>query len=156
MALYCCNNIVSNTGSTPCALNLSAFTIDNGNIMPGFAALADYTVTNSSSNTTTSSSTGSSSSDRVAIGAGVGVPLGVIALGAIAWAIWERQKSRRLVTTKPQQGGYAPYSNDKPAYILTGGVPPVPLIQGPQSQPQYKAEMSTGETAAAELEGRSS
>lgn len=125
--------------------------------MPGYAALADYTVTNSSTKTTTSSSGGSSSSsNRAAIGAGVGVPLGVIALGAIAWAIWERRKLHRVMTTQPQQGqqgGYNPYTGDKTSQIQSGGVPPLPLQP---MQPQYEAEMSAGETAAVELEGRSS
>ena len=58
----------------------------------------NYTVTQHWKNvTTTASKSTSSSKKEVAIGVGVGAPLGVIAVSAIAWAIWERLQRRKAL-----------------------------------------------------------
>ncbi|KAK9657242.1 hypothetical protein V6Z96_001488 [Aspergillus fumigatus] len=110
---YCCGSVVDNQ-----CKDGDPFTIGNGAVIPEVAALAGYvkasaitdtTCSNSLSITTSSNSastaitacptsTGdntSPSSHDLAIGVGVGVPLGVIALASIVWALWERR--RRLL-----------------------------------------------------------
>lgn len=143
IALYCCNDVVSNTGNTPCDHNQSAFQIQDAKMIPGYAALTAYTLKNNSSSPNSTNSTlagnstssSSSSNHDTAIGAGVGVPLGVIAVAAIAWALWERSKLRRITAQQPQ-GTYIPFQQ--------------PALQ----RPNYKAELSSQEPAAAELDGR--
>jgi len=78
----------------------------------------------------------------VAIGAGVGVPLGLLAITALAWAIWERRRrSRAGATTAPVSVSSVPsYIKEKPA---SGYSPHIPV-----------SEMGVGGNQAAELEGR--
>ncbi|KAB8200543.1 hypothetical protein BDV34DRAFT_204596 [Aspergillus parasiticus] len=103
LAEYCCNQPVSNGSEVTCnSASGSPFFVPDATLVAGYAALANVSSlsastsasnsTSSSSPSPSSSSSSSSSNSRdVAIGAGVGVPLGVIALGAIAWALWERR-----------------------------------------------------------------
>lgn len=99
--VYCCNGLVANgtSGDLICG-NVKGspqqpFTVASGAAIPGVAALSDLTkrsddssptVTNATNTTRTSSCITSNDSNDVAIGAGVGVPLGVIALLSIGWA----------------------------------------------------------------------
>lgn len=60
----------------------------------------------------------SNDSNDVAIGAGVGVPLGVIAFLSIGWALWERRKRKRAsILTEPVHmqslHPYQPVTNDR-------------------------------------------
>ncbi|GMF72929.1 unnamed protein product [Aspergillus oryzae] len=95
LAEYCCNDPVSNGSEVTCnSASGSPFFVPDATLVAGYAALANVSslsASTSASNSTSSSSSSSSNSRDVAIGAGVGVPLGVIALGAIAWALWERR-----------------------------------------------------------------
>ncbi|EBA27450.1 conserved hypothetical protein [Aspergillus fumigatus Af293] len=118
---YCCGSVVDNQ-----CKDGDPFTIGNGAVIPEVAALAGYvkasaitdtTCSNSLSITTSSNSastaitacptsTGdntSPSSHDLAIGVGVGVPLGVIALASIVWALWERRQTKhaRLEESMP-------------------------------------------------------
>ncbi|RHZ45665.1 uncharacterized protein CDV56_103464 [Aspergillus thermomutatus] len=124
-AKYCCGAVVDDNGSLGCQVG-DAFTIEKGAVIPGVAALAGYS--NSSSNTTcTIGDSSSPSSHDVAIGAGVGVPLGVIALAAIAWALWERRQCKyarlesvpatgaQAIGQYPSHGVYQPH----PAELAT-------------------------------------
>ncbi|GIJ88013.1 hypothetical protein Asppvi_006929 [Aspergillus pseudoviridinutans] len=89
-AKYCCGSVVDNK----CA-DGDPLTMDNGAVIPRVAAVAGYS--NASSITNATCPTGNSSSSPshdVAIGAGVGVPLGAIALASIAWALWERRQCK--------------------------------------------------------------
>lgn len=61
------------------------------------------TATNGSSCNATSGSSDNGSSKNAAIGAGVGVPLGVIALATIGWALAERRKRYQLINSPPPQ-----------------------------------------------------
>ncbi|KAL2820420.1 hypothetical protein BJX63DRAFT_418500 [Aspergillus granulosus] len=108
---YCCNSIVNHPSDVnlACAWNADPITLASATIMPGVAILEDYTLKsddNSSINTSASSeggeeaSTEHSSPNTVAIGAGVGVPLGIIALFGIAWALFERRKRKGLQNTQ--------------------------------------------------------
>jgi hypothetical protein len=86
-AKYCCGSVVDNKCE-----HGDPFTIENGAMIPEVAALAGYS--NASSITNTTCPTGNSSSPSshdVAIGAGVGLPLAVLALASIAWALWARR-----------------------------------------------------------------
>lgn len=73
---------------------MKSVSVPYGTAIPGVAALA-VSSTNSSNSSCSSSSTSSgnksSSSRETAIGAGVGVPLGVIAIASLIWAFWERR-----------------------------------------------------------------
>lgn len=91
---YCCGSVVDNQ-----CKDGDPFTIGNGAVIPEVAALAGYVKASAITDTTACpTSTGdntSPSSHDLAIGVGVGVPLGVIALASIVWALWERR--RRLL-----------------------------------------------------------
>ncbi|KAL4905021.1 hypothetical protein BDW74DRAFT_153981 [Aspergillus multicolor] len=109
-AIYCCGGQSSNSSSS-CENGDDPFVLEDGEMIFGVAALADAT-SDSNANSTASDSgsdsnsggadggqdgSGSSSESNcsnndVAIGAGVGVPLGVLALSAVAWALLERRK----------------------------------------------------------------
>ncbi|KAH2542534.1 hypothetical protein KXW97_003331 [Aspergillus fumigatus] len=119
---YCCGSVVDNQ-----CKDGDPFTIGNGAVIPEVAALAGYvkasaitdtTCSNSLSITTSSNSastaitacptstgdnTSPPSSHDLAIGVGVGVPLGVIALASIVWALWERRQTKhaRLEESMP-------------------------------------------------------
>ncbi|KAJ5647393.1 hypothetical protein N7490_003765 [Penicillium lividum] len=103
-SLYCCGTPIYNGSDIVCPYG-NAFRLDDADIILGRAALANVTTVSSSnstnstvvisSNSSTTSSLASSSHD-VAIGAGVGVPLGVIAIGTLLWALWERRRANKL------------------------------------------------------------
>ncbi|CRG89127.1 hypothetical protein PISL3812_06163 [Talaromyces islandicus] len=115
VAKYCCNNIIVSDGQPACLNDLAPFRMPNANIVENTNLLAGYVKANSTSSSTNStdasdsacnattaspssanSTTSSGSNHDAAIGAGVGVPLGVIALASIAWALWERRKLHRI------------------------------------------------------------
>ncbi|KAE8352058.1 hypothetical protein BDV28DRAFT_8529 [Aspergillus coremiiformis] len=113
---YCCGAVAFKDGKITCQAEGDPFRIDFGTAIPGVAGLArnmSCSTTTSSSNSTESGSTGNSTesgstgnatcentgpADRngstrdVAIGAGVGVPLGVVALLSMGWALYERRQ----------------------------------------------------------------
>lgn len=112
--------------------------------MYGYAALENATLASSSSDSSTMSassapaatSTASSASaaavphsghcddDSVKIGAGVGVPLGVVALMAVAWALWERRKGLKSRSAAITGGG------DQSAVVAGGGNQPSVIAGG--------------------------
>ncbi|PYH94089.1 hypothetical protein BO71DRAFT_399142 [Aspergillus ellipticus CBS 707.79] len=115
VATYCCGTPISNGSEVICPNSESSFELTSGDMVYGYAALAD--LTNTSATSTTAASSGSSATATAcvatstsnssttlpseseksrssssaahdaAIGAGVGVPLGVIACAAVLWAI---------------------------------------------------------------------
>lgn len=103
---YCCGTPIINGEDIVCPFGKESFEIDDGEILTGHGALANVTTlsatTNSSSNSSATScpkipnSSTSSGSHDVALGAGLGVPLGVIALGSLAWAFMERRRANKL------------------------------------------------------------
>ncbi|CAI7567462.1 unnamed protein product [Penicillium glandicola] len=110
-AYYCANSIIVNsTGDLACYAG-SPFTLNDAGLISGKAVLANYTISDTSSNSTSSSNTTACSTtlssankesndkdgknnNNLAIGAGVGIPLGVLLLTALGWALFER--SQRL------------------------------------------------------------
>lgn len=119
---YCCGTpIAASDGSTVCQYNQPSFTLPQASILPGYAALEGYTNTASSGNTSTSptataSTSTSNSADNsrdIALGAGLGIPLGLIALGSLVWGYYERRRAnqfRKALTASsvPTQSVLAP------------------------------------------------
>ena len=90
------------------------FKLPDGSPIPGVTALSGYNKTSNSTsssmaNTTTAADAATSGSTKgqrdhskeVAIGAGVGVPLGVISLLALAWGLWERRQRKQILAQPP-------------------------------------------------------
>ncbi|KAJ5672608.1 hypothetical protein N7507_001735 [Penicillium longicatenatum] len=107
-SLYCCGTPIYNGSEIVCPYG-DSFRLDDADIILERAALVNVTdITSDSTNSTTtvtansttsspsSSAVASSSSHDVAIGAGVGVPLGIIAIGTLVWALWERRRANKL------------------------------------------------------------
>ncbi|EEQ27438.1 conserved hypothetical protein [Microsporum canis CBS 113480] len=116
-ALYCANSIVSNSSdSITCAGNTEPFLINDGDVITNKALLERASCSVPRLNPTASNSDGThasatsvpvehetSGASNVAIGAGVGVPLGLLAIGAIGWALYERKKRYRLINSYSSQ-----------------------------------------------------
>lgn len=92
---HCCGTASYDNGTVSCPMR--SVSVPYGTAIPGVAALAVSSTNSSNSSTSscpsssTSSGNKSSSSRETAIGAGVGVPLGVIAIASLIWAFWERR-----------------------------------------------------------------
>lgn len=104
---YCCGTASYDNGKVTCGYGTAS--VPAGTAIPGIAALAvSSSAPSPSSNTSSNSSssnyhTGTSdcSSRDTAIGAGVGVPLGVIAIASLAWAFWERRNRLKGAAQRP-------------------------------------------------------
>ncbi|KAE8352227.1 hypothetical protein BDV28DRAFT_5593 [Aspergillus coremiiformis] len=129
-ALYCANSIVSNGTDLACAGGAPPFTLPDASIITNKAILANAscplssvsptappTPVNTSSPTSNPGDIPTASQDNdhenrkvAAVGAGVGVPLGVLFVCSLAWALFERNRrlsmlqsmSRQAVTTQEQ------------------------------------------------------
>ncbi|CAI7677851.1 unnamed protein product [Penicillium pancosmium] len=142
---HCCGTASYDNGTVTCPMK--SVSVPYGTAIPGVAGLAvsltsanSTNSTNSSSSSDSESSSGSSSSSSrdTAIGAGVGVPLGVIAIGALVWAFWERRgRVRALAAAGTSQGTAQPYQQ------MAYRAPPVEL-QAPEVE-------LDGSTAATEI-----
>ncbi|PIG79595.1 hypothetical protein AARAC_001443 [Aspergillus arachidicola] len=133
-ATYCCGSPRTNGSSVVCLTSESdsnsnvPFTIQDGSPILGAAMLQNVTTldttdsSSSDSNSSTATPTTCPPSHDVAIGAGVGVPLGAIAILLLIWALLERRKASRALQSHPAAfgGGYsvsghataaAPYMN---------------------------------------------
>ncbi|KAL4890257.1 hypothetical protein BDV59DRAFT_195180 [Aspergillus ambiguus] len=105
---YCCGSVVNITDSTIECEKDRIFHVDKGTVVPGVAALADFTTSTSvpsggsNSNDSCAAASGTSEnndqSTRLAIGLGLGIPLGIIAGSALIWGGWERKQ--RAASTK--------------------------------------------------------
>ncbi|KAI9040018.1 uncharacterized protein KD926_008709 [Aspergillus affinis] len=106
---YCCGNPIydSETGNVTCANGEMPFEMPSAKVLLGRAALENVTTVGDNNETNTNvtgmaedsgpcESTGGIGSVRTAIGAGVGVPLGVLAMSALGWAFLERRKRRKV------------------------------------------------------------
>lgn len=143
---YCANSVVINSSGDLACYAGSPFTINSGELISGKAALANYTSGDTSSNTTSDSSTTAcpttpgedkggndntegGNNNAVAIGAGVGIPLGVLLLTALGWALFERRKrlsAQALVAGSQSQAAATSPSWDRPGQ-KSGYVPPSEL-----------------------------
>lgn len=129
---YCCGTpIGTGDGSAvQCQYDQPSFTLPQASILPGYAALEDYTKTTSVPDATCSDS----SSSDVALGAGLGVPLGVIALGSLLWGLYERRRAKKLrqalmENNMPTQGFIATPSTVE-SYARTKSSAPTELDSG--------------------------
>ncbi|RAH51179.1 uncharacterized protein BO95DRAFT_492375 [Aspergillus brunneoviolaceus CBS 621.78] len=108
VSTYCCGTpVANNESSVVCPDNASSFEVPTGHAMVGYAMLANVSTLDATTTTTTSRSSNETSTlasstasctkgascHDAAIGAGVGVPLGVIALASIVWALFERRRA---------------------------------------------------------------
>lgn len=127
---YCCNSLIINNGTQVCDNAAPSFALDDATLIAGYAALADFTNSSASSPSGSIRDTSASNSstappmattvsaaidcpahtNEIAIGAGVGVPFGVIALIAIA-ALVSILRQRR----KEKKTNARPVSQTKPA-----------------------------------------
>ncbi|RJE21873.1 hypothetical protein PHISCL_05791 [Aspergillus sclerotialis] len=126
-ALYCPNSIVGDPlgpDGIGCADGQDPFSVPSGNVILNRGLLenascavdtlnptapaAAITHSPNAANTSVPRCASDNSRDsgsgtrNVAIGAGVGVPLGVLALSAVGWAIFERRKRHQLVKSLAQ------------------------------------------------------
>ncbi|RMJ20832.1 hypothetical protein PHISP_08299 [Aspergillus sp. HF37] len=102
--VYCCGTPISGGNDVICPEHSdhgpNPFTIEDGSAIPGRGLLANVSsLAKISSNSTSSSSVPDSATScatchDTAIGAGVGVPLGVLALSFLLWALLERRWNR--------------------------------------------------------------
>ncbi|KAF7626508.1 hypothetical protein F9C07_1925775 [Aspergillus flavus] len=109
---FCCGSVVSSSSSDGIKCSGDGpFPVPTGTVIPGVAALASVASTSSpsssathpagNSNDTSSGNDTSSEkpeksddqSTKLAIGLGLGLPLGIIAGSALMWGAWERKKS---------------------------------------------------------------
>ncbi|GIC86338.1 uncharacterized protein Aud_002707 [Aspergillus udagawae] len=126
IATYCCGTPITNGTNVICPEGMDSFQIATGHALTGVALLSN--VSSSPATTAPSSSdTAAQSCHDTAIGAGVGVPLGVIALMALTWALFERKARRAMRTQVPQT---VVVSDDKHApYTRNHNGPPSELPQ---------------------------
>ncbi|KAJ5427202.1 hypothetical protein N7465_002272 [Penicillium sp. CMV-2018d] len=144
---YCANSVVVNSSGDLACYAGSPFTLNSGELVSGKAALANYTSVDTSSNTTSDSSTTAcpttpsdenkggndetegKNNNAVAIGAGVGIPLGVLLLTALGWALFERRKrlSAQALVAGLQSQAAAPTSHGDSPGQKSGYSPPSEL-----------------------------
>ncbi|KKA23161.1 hypothetical protein T310_2793 [Rasamsonia emersonii CBS 393.64] len=95
-----------------CPYGESNFTLPSGSIVFGRAGLANLSSSDSSSGSSSNSSSAlssdSGSCNQTAVGAGVGIPLGVIAVSAVLWALWERRRKKRITALLQDRPQYVP------------------------------------------------
>ncbi|KAB8274959.1 hypothetical protein BDV30DRAFT_225574 [Aspergillus minisclerotigenes] len=147
---YCCGNVVSiDNTSIECAVD-RAFTVPIGTVMPGVAALANYTKSSTSSRDT--SGDHNDQSARLAIGLGLGIPLGLIAGSALIWGAWERKQRsasmRELEGLKASLAAAGPPNVMGYNYQHGHGYAPVPAAP-PTELGQYPVPVSELDSAGA-------
>lgn len=140
---YCCNSIVENPdgGRQPvCDKNTSTVTVESAAIIAGHAALKSYKRADGNRD--------------VAIGTGVGIPLGVIAIVSIAWAVYERRNRSKILRSPAGTGIIGdPYAANYHAAATNTASPVVyPHARGPVEKP---ADTPYNNTQPVELEERS-
>ena len=118
-SLYCCGSPIAVGSSVVCPSTSDnggePFTVQSGRVIPGRALLENVSSLKNTSSIGSNSSDGSETTScqtchDTAIGAGVGVPLGALALLFVIWAIIERRRASRLSRTlgEPALTGSAP------------------------------------------------
>ncbi|KAL5358361.1 hypothetical protein BJX96DRAFT_146403 [Aspergillus floccosus] len=114
-ALYCCGTLVSDgNGKVVCPNGANAFSLEDAHALPGYGLLSNlsnfYTSGSMPSSATETSSCTAETCHDTAIGAGVGVPLGVIALASLGWAFLERKRARAYARLSAQSARALPTS----------------------------------------------
>lgn len=140
------------TGPNPsCDLDLEPFTLQSATIVPGAGLLKNYVELSDSDNTTNTTARNKTDAcadadtldanidaKTVAVGAGLGVPLGVLALAGFVWALYERRRRLRTVTSDSK----APVAEYSPMTVSEEFYPKSPALneQLRYSQPVELAE----------------
>jgi hypothetical protein len=150
---YCANAVTLNSSGDLSCYAGSPFTLNSGELVWDKAALANYTLSDNNSKSTSNSASNSNGTlnnknenakdnNDVAIGAGVGVPLGVLLLTALGWALYERKKRHSL-----QALVAGIHSQAAVAQLNTQGNTPVytPLRELPDTQKRPQ-ELATSES----------
>jgi hypothetical protein len=107
VSLYCCGSPIAVGSSVVCPSESDndgqPFTVKSGRVIPARALLENvpslsgtFSTGNSTSNNTSNDPGSCKTCHGTAIGAGVGVPLGALALLFVIWAIVERRRASRL------------------------------------------------------------
>ncbi|EYE94299.1 uncharacterized protein EURHEDRAFT_458280 [Aspergillus ruber CBS 135680] len=159
---YCCGNLVSNNNDVQCAANTEdRFPLDTTQVIPGvgmLSNLSNFYVSGSAPNssitpspsphpnltTLISSSDSGTAGHDTAIGAGVGVPLGVIALVFLVWALLERKRAQdtaaklaEVMSGIPLEGGYQMKKNPR-VLVELGATHSMPAeLEQTQSVPEH-------------------
>ncbi|RWA09606.1 hypothetical protein EKO27_g5498 [Xylaria grammica] len=126
---YCCGTAVLQRAgpSLGCAWSPQPFTLEPGSIIADRGILKGYVQAGSGNpnstapaNSTCPTNNNTSSHAVLAVGAGLGIPLGIFAIAALAWAFWERYQKRkerekaRLLSTALRGGeGARPLEREK-------------------------------------------
>jgi hypothetical protein len=104
VASYCCGLPVVSGSSVACPNGAAPFTIDDASVIYGRAFLTNtFTVGGvppppSPSNGTAGGAGGPASGISIAIiGAAIAIPLSVLSVSLLVWAMWERKKRKRTV-----------------------------------------------------------
>ncbi|KAI1110592.1 hypothetical protein F5Y14DRAFT_428588 [Nemania sp. NC0429] len=100
---YCCGTATLIDGSLKCYWNPDPFTVEEGDIIADRGLLKNYIAAGSREPNSTcpvdgNCQTDTSSNAILAIGAGLGVPLGLLSTATFLWALWERRKRQSEVT----------------------------------------------------------
>ncbi|KAF5854954.1 hypothetical protein ETB97_010489 [Aspergillus alliaceus] len=143
-ATYCCGSPVTNGSNVVCPSDESdngsnvPFTIQDGNPIMNTALLLNISSLDASDSSLSNSShatpTTCPSSHETAIGVGIGVPLGAIAVLLFIWALLERRRANRAMQpmhTVAMNGGSGAFEHAGAGPYMnitdTSGPPPVEL-----------------------------
>ncbi|KAJ0417150.1 hypothetical protein BJY00DRAFT_210775 [Aspergillus carlsbadensis] len=144
---YCCGTATTDGSELACR-DGDDFTVPTGDVLAGYALLENVTSLNTTSDSPTDSNSSSecptcspcintSSCNETTVGVGVGVPLGVIALATVGWALWERRRRKQApviaVTSSP---GSSPGEVKPPAAYDTG-------VYASDRKPQRMSELDS-------------
>ncbi|KAI1748174.1 hypothetical protein F4782DRAFT_542969 [Xylaria castorea] len=98
---YCCGTAVLKTGSSSlgCAWSPQPFTLEPGDIIADRGVLKDYILAGSRKSNSTCPANctcpmETNSNIVLAVGVGLGIPLGILSIAILSWALWERNHRR--------------------------------------------------------------
>ncbi|KAI1341764.1 hypothetical protein F5Y15DRAFT_375207 [Xylariaceae sp. FL0016] len=83
-------------------------------MIPGKCALSRYTLNTTSSQEIQDIQDGQDQGKYVSLGAGLGIPLGVLVVAALFWALWERQQWQRSQSSEQPSAPRLNESTPKP------------------------------------------
>ncbi|KUI70575.1 hypothetical protein VM1G_11698 [Cytospora mali] len=156
---YCCGRVVAYNNTVACEKNQSSFSLGDSEMLFGYAALENASISSATSTSsctsvstcntlgpsyTANSTNGSrSENDNARIAVGIGVPLGIIALLAVAWGFWERRKRINTKPTTVVAGGNIIQNHHHNSWLYH--MQPGQQVQGPPAE--LHSEMSPVEIA---------
>ncbi|KAI0549244.1 hypothetical protein F4679DRAFT_595985 [Xylaria curta] len=99
-SLYCCGTVALESGRyLGCALSPQPFTLEPGDIIPDRGVLRNYILAGSEKSNSTCPSNctipiKTNFHTVLAVGAGLGIPLGIFSIATLLWALWKRYYRR--------------------------------------------------------------